>query len=106
MANSIVVVGSASSSQPIDLAEASRTSKPNPADSSLSPDDWSLTANPGVATDLSDLGTFISSTAKQASARSSIRVDLVSSLKAQIEAGTYRPDLNEVAARVAAAIGA
>ena len=105
MANSIVVIGNASSSQPIDLAEASRASKQNAQGLSQKVSDASSEPSPSVATDLSDLGNFITSTAKEASSQSSIRTELVSSLKAQIATGTYRPDPNEVATRVAAAIG-
>jgi len=104
MANSITIVGT-SLSQPTDLAESSRASRQNSPGSSPSSSDGPSTSNPSVATDLSDLGNFIMSTAKQASAQRSIRADLVTSLKSQIAAGTYRPDPNEVAARVAAAIG-
>jgi anti-sigma28 factor (negative regulator of flagellin synthesis) len=53
---------------------------------------------------LSALGNFIGTAAKAAMAQNSFRADLVASLKAQIAAGTYHPDPDEVAARVAAAI--
>jgi flagellar biosynthesis anti-sigma factor FlgM len=61
-------------------------------------------ALPSDATSLSPLSTMLTSATQAASAQQSLRSDLVASLKAQIANGSYRPDPDAVAARVAAAL--
>jgi|SRR5580698_3372352 negative regulator of flagellin synthesis FlgM len=103
MANSITGVGSSSSAGQAELIQTSRTSAQSIQNASQS----EVAAAPTEvtdATDLSNLGNLIATAAKRAGTQPSIRSGLVASLKAQIAAGTYNPDLNQVAARVAAAI--
>lgn len=103
MANSIAGVGGASPSPQTDILEVSRAPQNSVQGS---PRSTSAAEPPKIndATELSSLGNFIATAAKRASGQSSMRSDLVASLKAQIAAGAYHPDPNEVAARVAAAI--
>ena len=104
MANSIPGIGGSSASRQVDIVETSRASKQGVAGTSQSASDRAASPPASDTTDLSNLGNFIADAAKAASAQSSIRPELVASLKAQIAAGTYRPDPDEVAARVAAAL--
>jgi flagellar biosynthesis anti-sigma factor FlgM len=104
MANSIVSVGGTSPNTQTDILEVSRAPQQGVQSSSQSSNDAVAPSEVGDATELSGLGNFIATAAKRASGQSSMRSDLVASLKAQIAAGTYHPDPNEVAARVAAAI--
>jgi len=104
MANSILGVGGSPSSQQSGMVETSGASKRDVQSTSQTASDLASSEQPSDTTDLSDLGSFIATAAKQAGAQSSIRPDLVASLKAQLAAGTYHPDPDEVAARVAAAI--
>jgi anti-sigma28 factor (negative regulator of flagellin synthesis) len=104
MANSITGVGSASSGAQAELIQTSRTSQQGVQNASQSAEVASLPSQVTDATDLSNLGNLIATAAKRAGGQSSIRSGLVASLKAQISAGTYNPDPNQVAARVAAAI--
>jgi negative regulator of flagellin synthesis FlgM len=103
MANTITSIGGPSSSNEVDLLETTRASQQSVQGTQSSTAEISLQASD--ATNLSSLGNLIATAAKRASGQSSMRSDLVASLKAQIAAGTYNPDPNEVAARVAAAIG-
>src|SRR5271156_3807119 len=102
MANSIQGIGGSSSSQQVDLLETSRAAQQNVQ---TTPQSASDPASPtGEAASLSNLGSFIATAVKLAGTQSSIRPDKVASLKAQITAGTYQPDPDAVAARVAAAL--
>jgi anti-sigma28 factor (negative regulator of flagellin synthesis) len=104
MANSITGVGSSSPGGQAELIQTSRTSQQGVQNASPSVDVAAPPAQVGDATDLSNLGNLIATAAMRAGAQPSIRSGLVASLNAQIAAGTYNPDLNHVAARVAAAI--
>ena len=104
MANSIPGIGGSSSSSQVDLLETSSASKPGVQVASSSTGELASPQQANDATDLSNLGKFIATAVKSAGARSSIRPDVVASFKAQLAAGTYHPDPNEVAARVAAAL--
>ncbi len=104
MANSIAGIGGSSSSQPVDIAETSRAAKQGVQESSTNPNDPVASTPGGDATELSNLGSFIATAAKLAGAQGSIRPAVVAALKGQIAAGAYRPDLDQVAARVAAAL--
>jgi flagellar biosynthesis anti-sigma factor FlgM len=104
MANSIPGIGGSSPSNQVDIVETSPASKQDIAGSPQSAGDSAASQPATDTTDLSSLGSFIAGAAKAANAQSSIRTGLVASLKAQIASGTYRPDPNEVAARVAAAL--
>ena len=104
MANSITGVGGASSGGQAELIQTSRTSQQGVQNASRTGEAASAPGQVTDATDLSKLGNLIATAAKRAGGQSSIRSDLVASLKAQISAGTYNPDPNQVAARVAAAI--
>ncbi len=100
MANPVQGVGGALSAPQIENAGASRQSAGAPSQAA----DVALQQQPGDRADLSALGKLIGTAAKAAIAQNSFRADLVASLKAQIAAGAYHPDPDEVAARVAAAI--
>ena len=104
MANSIPGIGGSSSSTQVDVAETSRASKEQVQDSSSGRADLASSIQAGDTTSLSNLGNLIARSARLAGAQRSIRPELVASLKAQIAAGTYHPDPDEVAARVAAAL--
>jgi anti-sigma28 factor (negative regulator of flagellin synthesis) len=104
MANSIPGVSGSASSAQVDIVETSRASKQEVQGATQSAAEPASSLLAGDATVLSNLGTFIATAARTASLRSSIRPDLVASLKAQLAAGTYHPDPDEVAARVVAAI--
>lgn len=104
MANSIPGIGGSSPSPQVDIVETSRASKQGIGGSPQSAGDSATSRPASDTTDLSKLGSFIAGVAKAANSQSSIRPGLVASLKAQIASGTYHPDPDEVAARVAAAI--
>lgn len=106
MANSVTSIGGTAANPPTDAVESARGSGQavQNASQNAAVDDTSQQQT-ADATDLSTLAAFIANAAKAASSQSSIRTDLVASLKAQIAAGTYHPDPDEVAAVVAAAIG-
>ena len=104
MANSIPGIGGSSASQPVEITDASRASKKDVQGGLPSAGDLTSSPQASDTIDLSNLGSFIATAAKQAGAHSSIRPELVASLKAQIAAGNYHPDPDEVASRVAAAI--
>ena len=104
MANSILNIGGAAVSQQTNLQETSRASQQTIQDGSRSIKDPVASSQTGDSTNLSTLGNFISTAIKRASTQSSMRSDLVASLKARIASGTYNPDPNAVAARVAAAL--
>ena len=104
MATSILGVGGSPSSQQSGTVETPRASTRGVQGASQTASNTVSSLQASDTTDLSDLGSFIATAAKQAGAQSSIRPDVVASLKAQLAAGTYHPDLDEVAARVAAAI--
>lgn len=104
MANSIPGIGGSSASQQVDIVETSRASKQSVQGTSQSASDPASSPQASDSTSLSNLGNFIATAAKLAGAQSSIRPEVVASLKAQIAAGTYHPDPDEVAARVAAAL--
>lgn len=57
-----------------------------------------------VTTTLTSLGSVLGAANKAASKLSSFRVGLVAALRTGIASGTYRPDPNSVARRVAAAL--
>jgi flagellar biosynthesis anti-sigma factor FlgM len=105
MANSIPGVGSTSPNQ-VDLAETSQASKQSVQGTPQNAGDTSPTQQASDKAELSALGSLIASASKAAASRSTIRFALVASLKAQIAAGTYHPDPDEVAASVAASIKA
>jgi flagellar biosynthesis anti-sigma factor FlgM len=103
MANSITgIVGTAAGQA--DLLATSQASQQTVQGASPSANDPAPTTQISDATNLSSLGSFIATAAKRASGQSSMRSDVVASLKAQIASGTYHPDPNAVAARVAAAL--
>jgi hypothetical protein len=104
MANLIPGIGGSSSSQQVDLVETSRAAKQGVQGAAQSVEDPASPASVGDATSLSNLGSFIATAAKRAGGHTSIRPEIVASLKAQIAAGIYHPDPDEVAARVAAAL--
>jgi anti-sigma28 factor (negative regulator of flagellin synthesis) len=104
MANSIPGIGGSSSSQQIDILKTAGASKHGIQSASKAASDPVASTQIGVATDLSNLGTMVATAAKRAIASSAIRPEVVASLKAKIAAGTYHPDPDAVAARVAAAI--
>jgi len=104
MANSIPGIGGSSPGPQIDLLETSRASKQGVQGASSSASDRAPSTPVSDATELSNLGNFIARAAKLAGAQGSIRPEVVAALKAQIAAGTYRPDPDEVASRVAAAL--
>jgi flagellar biosynthesis anti-sigma factor FlgM len=104
MANSIPGIGGLSPSQQVDIVETSPAPKQGIVGSSQSAGDSASSQPASDTTDLSSLGSFIAFAAKAANAQSSMRPGLVASLKAQIASGTYHPDPDEVAARVAAAL--
>jgi negative regulator of flagellin synthesis FlgM len=101
MANSITSIGGSSPNNQVDLLETTRATQQSVQGTQSS---TAIAPQAGDATNLSSLGNLIATAVKHASGQSSMRSDLVASLKAQIAAGTYNPDPNEVAARVAAAI--
>jgi flagellar biosynthesis anti-sigma factor FlgM len=103
MANSITGIGAAAAGQ-TDLLQTSQASQQTVQGPSPSASDPAPTTQVSDATNLSSLGNFIATAAKRASGQSSMRSDLVASLKAQIASGTYHPDPNAVAARIAAAL--
>ena len=103
MANPIQGVGGALPAPQIENAGASQASRQS-VSASPQAADVAPQQQAGDGADLSALGNFIGTAAKAAMAQNSFRADLVASLKAQIAAGTYHPDPDEVAARVAAAI--
>jgi flagellar biosynthesis anti-sigma factor FlgM len=103
MANPVQGVGGALSAPQIENAGASQASRQSAGAPSQAAD-VALQQQPGDRADLSALGKLIGTAAKAAIAQNSFRTDLVASLKAQIAAGAYHPDPDEVAARVAAAI--
>jgi|ERR1700683_2268231 flagellar biosynthesis anti-sigma factor FlgM len=104
MANSITGIGGAATAGQADLLATSQASQQTVQGSSPNANDPVATAQISDATNLSSLGNFIATAAKRASEQSSMRSDLVASLKAQIASGTYHPDPNAVVARVAAAL--
>jgi flagellar biosynthesis anti-sigma factor FlgM len=103
MANSITGIGGAAAGQ-TDLLQTSQATQQTVQGQSPSANDPLATTQISDATSLSSLGSFIATAAKRASGQSSTRSDLVASLRAQIASGTYHPDPNAVAARVAAAL--
>jgi flagellar biosynthesis anti-sigma factor FlgM len=104
MANSIPGIGGSSSSAQVDLLETSRAAQQGVQNTPLSASDPAAPVPAGDAASLSSLGSFIATVAKLAGSQSSIRPDKVAFLKAQISSGTYQPDPDAVAARVAAAL--
>ena len=104
MANSIPGIGGSSSSQQVDVLETSRATKRNVQDVAQGANDPASTSEASDATSLSNLGSFIATAARRAGAQGSVRPEVVASLKAQIAAGTYHPDPDEVASRVAVAL--
>jgi flagellar biosynthesis anti-sigma factor FlgM len=104
MANSITGIGGSSSSPQVDLLSTSVATKQAAlGGSQVSNENTSPTVE-NDATSLSSLGSFIAKVSALAAGQSSIRPEVVASIKAQITAGTYRPDPDKVAARVAAAL--
>jgi flagellar biosynthesis anti-sigma factor FlgM len=104
MANSIPGIGGSSSSQQVDIGETSRASKQSVQGASQNSGDLASPVQVGDTTSLSNLGNFIATAVRRAGGQSSIRPEVVASLKAEIAAGTYHPDPNEVAASVAASL--
>jgi flagellar biosynthesis anti-sigma factor FlgM len=104
MANSIPGIGGSSASQQVDIVETSRASKQSVQGTSQSASEPASSPQSSDSTSLSNLGNFIATAAKLAGAQSSIRPEVVASLKAQIAAGTYHPEPDEVAASVAVAL--
>jgi len=102
MANSVTGIGGASSpqSEPLEIAG---TSKADAQAGSLTGTGSSSEPQASDATELSNVAAVIAASRRAATAPT-IRTSLVSSLRAQIAAGTYRPNLDDVAARVAVAI--
>jgi len=104
MANSISGIGGSASSPQVDLLETSAATKQAALGGSQGASEITSPAVESDATSLSSLGSFIARMSALAAGQSSIRPEVVASLKSQIAAGTYKPDLNEVAARLAAAL--
>jgi flagellar biosynthesis anti-sigma factor FlgM len=103
MASSITGIGGAAAGQ-TDLLQTPQAFQQTVQGQSPSANDPVAATQISDATNLSSLGSFIATAAKRASGQSSMRSDLVASLKAQIASGAYHPDPNAVAARVAAAL--
>jgi hypothetical protein len=103
MANPVQGVGGGLSAAQIEIAGAAQAA-PQSITASSRATAVASQQQPTDATDLSALGSLLGSAVKLASAQTSFRAGLVSSLKAQIAAGSYRPDPDMVAARVAAGI--
>ena len=101
MVSSIQGLNGALPDQQADLASASKISG-----SQASGDATQVAPTPpppqGVndSTDLSALSAILSRAIATASAESTIRPPLIDSIKAQIAAGTYGPDLSSVAAAI------
>lgn len=100
MANSIAGIGGSSASQQVDIVETSRASKKGVHGASTNANDQASSTPSNDATNLSSLGSFIATVAKLAGPQGSIRPEVVAALKERIAAGTYRPDPDEVAARI------
>jgi len=103
MANSILGIINNASSQKADATKTSGAGK-TLAQNALQADEQPPLSQIHDAPELSDLGALVATVAKRAGTQGSIRSDLVASLRAQISAGTYNPDPDEVAASVAAAM--
>src|SRR5262245_23861140 len=98
MANSIVNLPGVSTGAvqaPRDEATIAAPARNQPTDV--------VTAQPAADAELSTLSAVARNAAKLASSMTSYRADLVSKLKTQIAEGTYRPDPQAVAGRIAAA---
>ncbi len=104
MANSISGIGGSAPSPQIDLLGTSAAAKQTVLGGSQGAGEITSPTSEGEATSLSSLGSFIARASALASSQSSIRPEVVASLKSQIAAGTYKPDPDEVAARIAAAL--
>lgn len=104
MANSIPGIGGSSSSQQVDVSETSRATKRSVQDAAQIANDPAPPGQASDATSLSNLGSFIATAARRAGGQGSVRPEVVASLRAQIAAGTYQPDPDEVASRVAVAL--
>ncbi len=104
MANSISGIGGSTSSPQVDLLGTSAAIRQAGVGGPQGASEITSPAVEGDATSLSNLGSFMSRASALAAGQSSIRPDVVASLKSQIAAGTYKPDPNEVAARIAAAL--
>jgi len=102
MANSINGIGS-SSVQNTNALEISGASKPDVQPTSAE-GAVSTPAQTSDSTELSNIAAIIAAS-RLAGTQPMIRTELITSLRAQIASGTYRPDSDEVAARIAAAIG-
>jgi flagellar biosynthesis anti-sigma factor FlgM len=103
MANTITGIAP-SASQQTDPVEISGASKPDATTTAQAADSSTSASQASDATELSNVATIIAAS-RQAAAQPAIRSQLVASLRAQIASGTYHPDPNDVAARVAEAIG-
>ena len=102
MANSIPSLGTTSGNQSEPL-EISGTSKPDVKATAQTKDGSASVHESSDATEFSNVATVIAAS-RQAATRPAVRTELVNSLRAQIASGTYRPDPDLVAARVAAGI--
>ena len=84
------------------IGNAPEASSPQPQQSSA-PN--SITSGDAAdSTDLTGLASVLSSSARTAASIPAVRTDVVERIRAQIDSGTYQPDPDAVAARVASAL--
>jgi anti-sigma28 factor (negative regulator of flagellin synthesis) len=101
MANSIRDIAGTVSA-PIEAAKVERASVHNPL---MRPRDTGLEVASADSAALSTLAGKLRAAISQASSLSSFRPGVVAQLKSAIANRSYKPDLNQVAARIAAVIG-
>jgi hypothetical protein len=105
MASTIQGLNGALPDQQIDLVSASKIAGNQAVtDAPKAAPPPAPVAAAGAVTDLSALSAILAGAISAASAKSPIRPPIVSSIKAQIEAGMYGPDLSDVAATIARAL--
>ena len=104
MPNPISDISIASGASAIDIVgEAVSAASLRPSASTSSSD---TSATLTVATNLSPLGNLLSNVTQSARAQQPVRTDVVARIKAQLSAGTYKPDALAVAASVHRALKA
>jgi len=85
------------------IGNAPEASSPQPQQSSA-PDTSITSGDAADSTDLTGLASVLSSSARTAASIPAVRTDVVERIRAQIDSGTYQPDPDAVAARVASAL--
>ena len=106
MASSIQGLNGALPDQPIDLVSASKISGTQAAADAtqVAPTPPPPPREVNDATDLSALSAILARAVSAASAESPIRPPVIASIKAQIAAGMYGPDLSSVADAIVRAL--